>query len=190
MEKEIKKEIISRIVSILSTSIFLIVTTWFWFGPRLELTEAKSAMTNQAISNLTFTDLSEGMKLENAYPVPDSIGEKIEPYKFQITNHDSIEVTFDITFVNDLLEVQKDNCKVLGNNYLRYTIKRNDDNYTTPRNLALDGTMYVDTLSPGETATYELKFWIDQNAGNEIMDTHFHAKVSIVQVLEDIIEEQ
>lgn len=181
MAKEVKKEIISRIVSICSTILFLTVTTWFWFGPRLELTNASAVMASNTVSNLEFIDLSEGIKLENAYPVTDTFGMMVEPYRFQITNHDSKEVTFDIAFVNDLLAITKDNCSVLSNNYLRYSIKKNNNNYTPARNLSLDGTMYVDTLGANETATYELKFWIDQNAGNEIMDTHFHAKVAVIQ---------
>lgn len=185
MEKEVKQEIISRIVSICSTIIFLVVTTWFWFGPRVALTEAKSAMKGQSLSNLQLIDLSDAIQLENAYPVPDNIGSRVEPYRFQVTNYDDQEVTFTIAFVQDLLAIQKDQCKVLGNHYIRYQIKKNEESYTNPRNLALDGSMYVDTLGPKESATYELKFWIDQDAGNEIMNTHFHAKVSVIQVLEE-----
>ena len=183
MDANVKKEIISRLISIATTLTFLIVVTWFWFGPRIEMTEAKANMSSSLsqVSNLEFIDLSKGIRLENAYPVPDSIGQAMEPYRFQVINHDQKESTFTIAFVNDLLEIEKDNCKILANNYLRYTIQKNEQEQTPVRNLALDGSMYQDTLKPGESATYELRFWIDQNAGNEIMNTHFHAKVSLLQ---------
>lgn len=183
MDQNVKKEIISRLISIATTLTFLIVVTWFWFGPRVKMTEAKANMAASIVqvSNLEFVDLSEGIHLENAYPISDTIGKSMEPYRFQVTNHDQKDATFTIAFVNDLLEIEKDNCKILANNYLRYTIKKNEQEETPVRNLALDGSMYQDTLKSGETATYELRFWIDQNAGNEIMDTHFHAKVSLIQ---------
>lgn len=182
MDNNVKKEIHSRLLSIATTLLFLIVTTWFWFGPRIKLTEAQSVMSGQTvISNLEFVDLSAGIKLENAYPVTDQKGSSIEPYRFQVINHDNKEATFTISFVNDLLAIEQDKCKPLDNNYIRYTIKKNDEESTEPRNLALDGSMYQEILKPGEKATYSLKFWIDQNAGNEIMNTHFHGKVALIQ---------
>lgn len=181
MERNTKREIYSHLISIATTLLFLVVTTWFWFGPRIELSEAQSVMKGQEFINLQFIDLSEGIQLENAYPVTDQKGSSIDPYRFQIINHDQKEVTFTIGFVNDLLAIEKDHCKPLDNNYIRYTIKKNEEAFTDPRNLALDGSMYQETLQPGESATYSLKFWIDQNAGNEIMNTHFHGKVAIIQ---------
>lgn len=182
MELNVKKEIISRITSIITTSLFLIVTTWFWFGPRIELTEAQSQRQSKVMqyNNLEFVDLSEGIKLENAYPVTDTKGSSMEPYQFQVTNHDKKEVTFTISFVDDLLAIKEDQCNTLENNYIRYTIQKNNTTKTPTRNLAIDGSMYVDTLPAGETATYALNFWIDQNAGNEIMNTHFHGKVALI----------
>ncbi len=180
MDQNVKKEIISRIFSIVTTSLFLIVTTWFWFGPRVELAEARTLAAGQMASgNLELVDLSEPIKLENAYPMTDAQGSAMEPYRFEVINHDDQEVSFTIAFVNDVLTIEQEDCQVLGNNYLRYTIEK-DGAITPARNLALSGDMYMDTLGPNETATYALRFWIDQNAGNEIMGTHFHAKVAVI----------
>ena len=41
MTKKEKKEIIKRIISIIYTCTFLIVSTWFWFGPREKILNEK-----------------------------------------------------------------------------------------------------------------------------------------------------
>ncbi len=183
MEKSVKKEIIMRIISIITTSLFLVFATWIWFSPTrksFSQNNAAMAMNNMKTNQLEFVDLTEGIHLENAYPVSDEVGSSISPYEFQITNHSNTVKTFTIAFVDDYLTIANEKCKSLDNNYLRYILSKNNDITTPIRNISLDGDLYVDTLQPQGKAIYSIKFWIDQDAGNEIMNTHFHKRVAIV----------
>lgn len=181
MPKELKKEIRSRLLSIATTLLFLFVMTWFWFGPQKELREAQTMMSNYQ-NALALKEENSGIVLENAIPVADETGSRVEPYQFTVTNESTKPLKIGLYFMNDREAILKDGCEVLDNNYIRYTIAQDDVNYSKPRNLNVDGLMYVDTLEANEQRTYQLKFWLDESSGNEIMGKHFHAKVTASEV--------
>lgn len=186
MSKEIRSEIISRSLSIVSTLLFLVVSTWLWFGPSQKLRNTQSTMAGSFIADLVFQDMSEGIHLTNAYPVRDEVGQAVDPYVFSITNRSTEPISYQIAFSNDKLAIQQDQCQILVNTYLRYIIQKDEQPYTTPVNLEADGVMYQDELQPGQSAVYRLKFWIDYEAGNEIMNTHFHGRVVVDQASDQL----
>ena len=61
----------------------------------------------------------------------------------------------------------------------RSAIQKNEDAYSDPATIPQDGIIYVDQLNERESTVYSIKIWIDENAGNEIMDTSFTGRISV-----------
>jgi len=187
MSKEDKNEMYSRIFSIIMTLTFLVFITWFWFGPRrqfLNVSGYNYSNLIEANSNLAFLDLTDGINLENAYPVSDSVGLTNSAYSFQIENKGTDYEKYKIQFCS--LEEIDENVKILENKYLRFAIKKNNEAYTIPSNLTDEGTIFIDSIAPNETSIYSIKMWIDQDAGNEIMNSYFYGKINVVPIFEEV----
>ncbi len=175
MEKNVKREIVRRSFEIVSTLAFLIILTCVWYGPNSSRVEAEQKAVNNS-ARLAFQDLSEGISLENALPVSDLEGSSVEPYEFAITNYGMTTRGYEIVFEN---VADDTGCEVLANQYLRYTIQKDEEAYTDAVNLTEDGTLLSDVLLPNEKHSYRLKFWIDEAADNEAMGKCFQAQVSV-----------
>lgn len=186
MTNDIRKELASRITSIIMFTGFLIVSTMIWFNATGKLLNSSYATVLDS-KYLKVVELTEGIKLTNAFPVVDLEGMKTKPYIFKIVNNKNESIKYSISFLNDMKEVTKDKCSVLANNYLRYTIKKDNDNYIEARNLTLDGIIYIDTIPANSEQTYSFIFWLDQNTGNEAQNKHFHGKVYINELKNDLV---
>lgn len=138
-----KKEIKSRILSIISVLLFLIVSTWFFYGPRKYLVYA-SMNLNKYYTSSELEVINDGdleINKEN---------------DFTIKNKSNQEIRYQVVINNDYLKVRSNNCKMLSNNYLSYHI-RLDDQYDIERVLSVDGIIYRGTLKPNEQKKFELE---------------------------------
>ncbi len=186
MNQDVRKEIGRTIFSIALTITFLVVMTWLWFGPRVKYaTNGRLAATGLVGQDLMYYDLSEGINMENAFPVSDAYGLTTNPYVFQISNKGSKDWEYQIQMIREENDDEKDH--ILEYNYLRYAIKKNEEDFSTPANIPLDGIIYVDQLNGKESNVYSIKIWIDENAGNEIMDTSFTGKISVSPLVRQTI---
>lgn len=176
MNQDVKKEIGQTIFSIVLTITFLGTMTWLWFGPRVKYgTNGRLASMGLVGQDLVYYDLSEGINMENAYPVSDTYGLTTTPYVFQISNKGNRDWEYQIQLIRE--EIDEEN--MLEYNYLRYAIQKNEDAYSDPATIPQDGIIYVDQLNERESTVYSIKIWIDENAGNEIMDTSFTGRISV-----------
>ncbi len=177
MPKEIKKEIIRRSIKIVTTLSFLIIVTCLWFHPNNSIIEAQSRMMFGTLG-LTFSDLSDGIHLNDAIPVSDEEGSQIEPYVFAITNQGNKESTYQLVFLNTVS--REEDCSPLSNRYLRYSLQEDEKEYSEPVNLTENGLLLTTSLEPGKKHEYRLKFWIDEAADEGAMDKCFQAKVTVI----------
>lgn len=138
-----KKEIKSRIMSIVSVLLFLIVSTWFFYGPRKYLVYASMNLNKYYTSN----------ELEI---VNDGELEINKTNDFIIKNKSNQEIHYQVVINNDYARVRSKNCKMLSNNYLSYHIKL-DEQYDIERVLSVDGIIYRGTLKPNEKKEFELE---------------------------------
>lgn len=177
MKIESKREIRKRIISIFLTSIYFISMTIL----SIHLNESYSLA---GIYNaLSIRDKSEGLTYMNALPLSDQEGLKQDSYVFEITNTANKRIKYIVEFEN----VGDSSYESLDYKYIRYSISKDNKNFSNPTNMSQDGYLMTDVISGNTKQTYYLKFWIDSNAGNEILNKSLNFKIKITQF--DIADE-
>ena len=149
--------------------------------------------------SIGFSEQSESIKLDNTYPVNDSIGLSTNPYTFTITNTCTINNNYVLT-LNTLSTNTLDASKI---KYALYKSSEEKPNVgsklsrinTDLENLMVEnlGTSYIlDTgvlsggtkvdgvVNNGEEVTYNLYLWIDDIAGNEVEGQTFEASINVI----------
>lgn len=166
-----KKELRNRIKRIIFTSLFLILSTYLWFSSSpLRLKALDSTYFKQAF--LQIEEVGNSVILEDAYPQLDEYGLESEGYTFKIINNNNNKVKYKINFVSD-------SSNTLDNKYIRYSYNVNGGAYSEPQYLSDDGLLIIDNLNSLTENIYNLKFWIDYDAGNEIMNKSFSARIGV-----------
>ncbi len=182
MDKNIKKEIIKRIFSIVYTIIFLIVSTWFWFGPREEIVKAKEDYDKHTTfaKVLEFNSANDDFEIDQiAYS--DIEGMKSSAYDFSIKNNSRKNVKYLLFFLPDNNKITRDGCTNLPNNFIKYRIKKNNNEYSEVRSLSLDGKIYADDLEGNQKSDFSIQYWISNDNMEYVKKRHFHGKIAIIE---------
>ena len=122
---------------------------------------------------IAFENKSNAITLENTYPMSDEEGNSKDPFRFSITNNGSLASRYQ-------LSIEEDSKNTLSRGYLKYSLKRNDEEITNPSTLSSLIIVEDQTLEPSITDNYELRIWIDYNTGNEAMNKVWKGKVKLV----------
>ncbi len=140
--------------------------------------------------NISFTEGSQGIHLDKAYPIVDADGEKLEPYTFTITNNCAGNVQYQINLETMNTEKRldseyiKEKLNIVGEDGVISLLTENPKNDKTIVDGALEGyQLKVGFMGPNEEKKFELRLWVDESvtADNpEIMNPTFSSKVSIV----------
>lgn len=170
MDKD-TKEIIQRLISITMTTLFLIFATILWKDASLNSSYAKELYEKNDVS---FVEISDGIRLDNAYPVSDEIGKKYEGYKFKVINNSDIDSVYEVSFVNTLPEGYEQ----LPVELVKYQIIKNGEVFIDVNNLTNNEILFTDEVK--EENIYELKLWIDNEATSEIMGKYFSRKIVLI----------
>lgn len=176
-----KNEIRSRLFSICFTLMFLIGSTWLWFGPRADAVRQRKLIENKTYAlaeSLVFNEITPQIDVNSQKKVSDSESINLDAYEFSVKNNTNKDVEYLISFRHDLSKNENDNCRIIPNNYIKYRIKKNDEEYSDIRVLSLDGKIYVDNLKSKDTSVYSIQYWIDDNYDMEGIN-HFHSKITL-----------
>ena len=166
MEKELKKRI-TRIIIVL---LFLIFSSVIWKDANNNMVNAKKYLENKKTS---FIELSNGINIDNAYPVNDEIGSQGDSYKFKIINNDNKNKTITIGVINNL------NNNFISYNNIRYQVIKNNEIFIKSQDLNNNGILFNDEIT--KENTYEIRFWINQNTPfDEILDKSFSIKIALL----------
>ncbi len=165
------KEVKFRLKRIISVSIFLIVATILWMDTN-KVNGESLALYND-MNQLNFVELSNGVNLQNAYPVKDEQGLLNDSYNFAIVNNNNMNESYTIYFDNQL----DDTVKQLPYSCIRYQVVKNNEIFISATTLNSDGVLFTDNVVTEND--YELKFWINNSCGNEVMGSSFNAKVAL-----------
>ncbi len=166
MEKELKKRI-TRIIIVL---LFLIFSSVIWKDANNNMVNAKKYLENKKTS---FIELSNGINIDNAYPVNDEIGSQGDSYKFKIINNDNKNKTITIGVINNL------NDNFISYNNIRYQVIKNNEIFIKSQDLNNNGILFNDEIT--KENTYEIRFWINQNTPfDEILDKSFSIKIALL----------
>ncbi len=140
-------------------------------------------MIKSGTLQIAYDDTSSGLgniiRLNGAFPESDVAGQEREPYRFKITNTGSLNAEYKVKILDDLSMIEEDGCqnKLLDRSVLKYSIDGGEpvllstiqDEY-----IAVNGN-----LSARESITYEIRMWIDESAGNEVLGRHYHGKIVV-----------
>lgn len=171
MTKDVKREIRYRLKNIMEVSLFLVVTTWFWYGPRVEWQEQK-AMLQKSYAYMSGVNLKENNR------VTIKEGHRQGEYQFTISNHTSSEKEILVSLVIDYDQVGKHRCLSLANPNIQYFLMREEEQDFTPRTLSIDGNILITTLQPQEERTYRLQYFVAEDLDLKNMHFHGHAILS------------
>ena len=64
-------------------------------------------------------------------------------------------------------------------NYIRYSYKVGNNEYSTPSNLGENNIILTDTISKNETKEISIKLWIDKEAPNEVQGHYFFGQLIV-----------
>ena len=148
--------------------------------------------------NIEFIENTSSIALNNSYPVSDEKGMSGEAYSFTITNKCTVDSAYQVT-LNTL------NANTMGDDKVKYVIYKDGESKPSIGQLvnsapinADKGNITVTDLKEsyiiasgelkgaseengtGESHTYNVYLWIDENAGNEVENTRFEASINIV----------
>lgn len=126
------------------------------------------------------SDIGNVIKLNGAYPTSDDEGQKNSPYSFKITNSGTLDAYYKIKIVDDTDVINEDGCidNLLPKNKIKVSINKG-----TPFLLnSKEANSYIvndGTLAASESRTFEIRIWIDETAGNEVLGKHYHGKIVV-----------
>jgi len=175
----VKNKIVLSIVMIL-TLIVLLGGTYAIFARIDEANVANNYKTGNL--HIIIDDTSEGLGGSlniPSIPLSDEEGSALEPYKFKVVNKGNLYYRFDLKLLSDLLTIESDNCidKQIQLNYIK--VKINDEEPQLLSELEDSIILSQLLLFPGQKQYHELRVWLDENAPNSIIGSHFHGKVAV-----------
>lgn len=170
-------------ITILSFLILTCALTYAYF--RYERSGKNPSSLSTAKVNVLFEDYGNpGISQVGAFPVYDEVGRKTEPYTFELKNLGTVEVDYRIKLVPDGVEIESDGCgdNLIADKSLKVQLKK-DGKIIFEKPISELEDYELDTghlgLEEGvnKTESYELRIWIDQSAGAEVMGRHYHGRV-------------
>ena len=155
--------------------------------------------------NIEFIENSNSIALNNTYPMSDERGMSGEAYSFTITNKCTVDSAYQVT-------LNTFTTNTMGDDKVKYVIyegtsKPSTGSLVTSASINADkANITVANLKEsyiiasgelkgaeeengnGESVTYNVYLWIDENAGNEVENTKFEASINIVNASTRILE--
>jgi len=134
---------------------------------------------NVGLLEVTFLDSeTNALTVENMVPVTDEEGMQTDKeLVFTIKNTGDYDAKYN-------LYIEETSTNPEFKTVIRYISNKNDTGYNSPKTLSEDN--FLDTmasLAVGETATYKVKCWLDEQADVTYMDKTFTARV-VVEVMQ------
>ncbi len=124
-------------------------------------------------------DKTDKLTLENMYPMSDDEGSsRSEELSFVVKNTGNIEARYNV-YLEELSNTP------VFKDHIRFIVKKNNHDYSNPKTLG--SNKYIDAnayLNTNQSATYQVKLWLDREADNTYMSDEtstkeFKAKVVI-----------
>lgn len=154
---------------LMALAIFFVIvslsdTTYSLF---LKSDNTESFNYNTGILDLQFIE-DEQIKLDSAFPMYDSDGEKLTPYTLTIKNNGTL------TYLFDLKMLSTDDENIINSKYIK--VKVNDNMPDTLSNLESIIASNI-IIRPNEQLTFKISIWLDIDTPNSELGKKFDAKV-------------
>lgn len=179
-EREINKEIRSRILSITFMLIFLVVGTIYVYYPNKQnLLSSFTFLKNREAFYIQ--ELSDGIKLAEAYPITDSEGVSTESYQFKIVNGTNKDIHYQLVFKNQLDKIKERNLSPLASKYLRYAICEENTDLKI-ETLPDDEIVYEAVIPADSEITFEFRIWLGENLDEEAFGKTFIGQMEVMEI--------
>ena len=189
-------------VSLLIISLMLVGCLYVTQSYALWIINAEQTNENEmevGCFSIGFSEQSESIKLDNTYPVNDTLGLSTNPYTFTITNTCTINNNYVLT-LNTLSTNTLDASKIkyalyksseekpnvgsklsrINNDLENIMVENLGTSYILDNGVLSGGTKVDGVVSGGEEVTYNLYLWIDEIAGNEVEGQSFEASINVI----------
>lgn len=170
------------IISIFLVTIILISSAYAIFSS-VQKQETYNTLTVGTLKidfDQSSTDMGNIINLNGAYPISDVEGQATSPYSFKITNSGTLTAYYKIKIVDDTDMITEDGCQ---NNLLPKDKIKVSINGETPFLLSsMEANNYIvndGNLTATESKIFEIRIWIDEAAGNEVLGKHYHGKIVV-----------
>ena len=181
-----KKIIGSIIVLIFVAGLVLMLGTYAYW--QISRKQTNRNLVGSACLDITFSNETGDINLENMWPTSDSEGAALEPYSIKITNNCTTPVNYIVAL--ESIEDDEEELSYLNYNYVK--IKLDTDGpvrYGSLETITSDAnTSYTirdtkqlttNTLAGGEEYTHYLRIWLSDDAPMSEMNKFFLSKLKI-----------
>lgn len=182
ISKSLSRELKFTIVSIFIVTIVMLSSAFAIFSS-VQKSEKYNTLTVGTLK-VDFIDTEDGMgnviNLNGAYPESDNIGIAEAPYSFKITNSGSLAASYKIKILDDSDMISEDQCsnKLLDKSKIRVSINK-ETAFTLGDIQSAGYEIKTGTLNAGESASFEVRMWISETSGNEVLGKHYHGKIVV-----------
>lgn len=182
-------------LSVLTIMILITITvgTSYSYYSVSDVQENPNTLTSTCF-DIKYEENTSSINLTNSYPISESKALGLDPYSFTVTNTCSTgnqTVNYIVT-----LNTLTDNPSTLTSS-LNYKLNKTaptaivgttgtlttpyalNPNVKTAEGIDTSYSLEVGTLAPGESKTFNLYLWINENADNTIMGQNFTGKVLV-----------
>lgn len=187
MKEEKQKNLFMIGMSILLLLVLIGGGTYAWLT--LSLKGTKVNVLRAGDLSLVLDDINSiGINQEKAVPTLDEVGETFDPYHFTLENLSDIPSEY--TIYLDNVDLEEGEVR-MEDEYLRYSlVKDKEKNTNDLSSIGSHPARILDsgTIEGGKKITYDLRLWIDINAGNDAMNKVFRSKIRVVAVQEEVVK--
>ncbi len=188
-EKKNKKKYLFITIGVIGVLLLVVGVTYaYWI---LTKQQTGTNVVNSACLNIDIESESDDITLDKAYPILDSEGRKLKPYKFSVHNKCGDMATYQINLesLSKVLETNR-----LNPNYLKVKLNEVGQNgiekvlgETSPTDTTIENTYEAHKLMSGyleanETKNFELRIWMHEKVTVENADSmnkEFRSKVTV-----------
>ena len=142
----------------------------------------KNHLASSCIS-ISLTNEKNDITLNNAYPITNSEGKKLNPYQFTITNTCNIFISYNVNL--EMLEgtdLSTDYIKTMVNSEAPYILSSLDSASTTIEKSTESRTLAHGSLGSNDSVDYSLRLWMDENTplNSDTQDKSLISKIVVV----------
>ena len=191
ISKDISRELKITIISIFAVTIIMIASAFAIFSSVQKQNKHNTLVVGTL--KIDFVENEDGMgnviNLNGAYPESDEKGMEGEPYTFKITNSGTLEASYKIKILDDMDIINEDGCsdKLLPKDKIKVSIDGNEPILLSTK----EGDGFVietGMLKSNDSRKHNIRIWIDELSGNEVLGKHYHGKILIESVNSQIKE--
>lgn len=178
VSREMKHSIISIFVVVL-----IVISSSFAIYSAVEKSNDYNTITVGILKVDFYQDTVNTLNLNGAYPTSDADGIRQDGYSFKISNTGNLNAQYKIRILDDTEMISRDGCisNQLDKKKIRVSIN-NGTAFTLDTKKDQDYTIEVADLAPSNVKEYNIKIWIDEKSGNEVLGKHYHGKIVIDSV--------